>query len=59
MTAPFDRAAAERCLGPAAVQAIRDLAAAAPPMRAETRMQLRAVFASAPPASREPEQLAA
>ncbi|MFE9845838.1 hypothetical protein [Streptomyces goshikiensis] len=60
MTAPaFSRAAAEQRLGPAAVQSIRELAAAAPPLRAEVRMQLRDVFASArtvaaPPARRRP-----
>lgn len=46
-TQPFDRAAAERRLGPAAVVAIRRNAAAAPPLRPEQREQVRAVFASA------------
>lgn len=46
MTAPFDRAAAERRLGSAAVQAIREQVAAAPPMSAETRMHVQAAFAS-------------
>jgi hypothetical protein len=48
VTAPFDRAAARRRLGPAAVAAIEAVVASAPPLRAEARMQLAAVFASAP-----------
>ena len=47
---PFSRAAAERRLGPAAVAAIARLVEAAPPLRAEQRMQLQAVFNSARPA---------
>ncbi|MFE4679177.1 hypothetical protein [Streptomyces sp. NPDC056723] len=43
----FSRAAAERRLGPAAVEAIRRQTAAAPPLRPEQREQLRAVFVSA------------
>ncbi|AZM91477.1 hypothetical protein [Streptomyces sp. W1SF4] len=61
MTAtPFSRADAERRLGPAAVAAVRALVDAAPPLRGETRMQLQAVFASAPkPVPVPREQLAA
>lgn len=49
MSAPqeFSRAEAERRLGPAAVEAVRRLVEAAPPLRPEAREQLRAVFASA------------
>lgn len=48
MTAPaFDRAAAEKRLGPAGVAKLRRLVADAPPLRTEQREQLRAVFASA------------
>ncbi|MGW1463890.1 hypothetical protein ACWCPT_05980 [Streptomyces sp. NPDC002308] len=45
--APFSRAAAERRLGPAAVAAVRRIAAEAPALRQEQREQLRALFASA------------
>ncbi|MET9465846.1 hypothetical protein ABZY44_13765 [Streptomyces sp. NPDC006544] len=58
MTAPFNRAAAEQRLGPAAVQAIRDLVAAAPPLRVELRMQIQDVFRSAE-APAPPRSLAA
>jgi len=44
---PFSLAAAERRLGPAAVEAARRNVEAAPPLRPELREQLRAVFASA------------
>lgn len=47
MTAEFSRAAAERRLGPAALDAIRKQVDTAPPLRTELREQLRAVFASA------------
>lgn len=54
MTA-FDRAAARRRLGPEAMAAIQAVVAAAPPLKAEARMQIAAVFASAPrPASASP-----
>lgn len=43
----FDRAAAQKRLGPAGVDAVRRLVADAPPLRTEQREQLRAVFASA------------
>ncbi|MCY0921875.1 MULTISPECIES: hypothetical protein [unclassified Streptomyces] len=49
MTAPFSRAAARNRLGPTAVEAIRDLVAAAPPLTAEQRQQIQAVFESARP----------
>lgn len=42
----FDREATERRLGPAAVEASRRNAAAAPPLRPEQREFLRALFAS-------------
>lgn len=42
----FDRAAIEKSLGPAAVEAARRNAAAAPPLRPEQREFLRSVFAS-------------
>lgn len=44
---PFDRAAAARSLGPAAVAKARALVDAAPPLSIERWEQLRAVFASA------------
>lgn len=44
---PFNRATAEHRLGPAAVAAIARIVEAAPPLRAEQRMQLQAVFNSA------------
>ncbi|MEU0372389.1 hypothetical protein ABZ070_19385 [Streptomyces sp. NPDC006283] len=45
MTSPvFDRATAERRLGPAAVKAIRECAAAAPPLTPEQGIALRALF---------------
>ncbi|MFH8717290.1 hypothetical protein [Streptomyces zaomyceticus] len=47
--APFSRAAAEKRLGPAAVEAIHKVVDAAPPLRPEQREQLRAIFASARP----------
>lgn len=50
MTA-FNREAARRRLGPAAVTAVETAVAAAPPLSAETRMQLAAVFGSAPKAA--------
>ncbi|MFF3622373.1 hypothetical protein [Streptomyces sp. NPDC002467] len=56
--APFDRAAARRRLGPDAVAAIEAVVAAAPPLTAEARMQLQAVFASAPKASSAPPMAA-
>lgn len=43
----FDRAAAERRLGPAVVAAARRQVAAAPLLTVERREQLRAVFATA------------
>lgn len=58
MTA-FDRAAARRRLGPAAVAAIEAAVAAAPPLRGEARMQIAAVFASAPKPASTSTQLAA
>ncbi|MCX4540455.1 hypothetical protein [Streptomyces sp. NBC_01565] len=58
MTA-FDRAAAERRLGPAAVAAVRALVDAAPPLSGETRMQIQAVFASAPKQAAAAQPLAA
>ena len=42
----FDREEVERRLGPAAVEASRRSAAAAPPLRPEQREFLRALFAS-------------
>ncbi|MBT2449435.1 hypothetical protein J7F03_20555 [Streptomyces sp. ISL-43] len=59
MTAPFNRAAAEQRLGPLAVQSIRELVDAAPPLRMELRMQLQAVFDSARPAVEAERPLAA
>lgn len=41
------RAEAAQILGPAVVEAARQEAAAAPPLRVEQREQLRALFASA------------
>lgn len=49
MTAAFSRAAAEHRLGPAAVQAIRELVAAAPPLSPDTRAQIQAAFDTARP----------
>lgn len=49
MSAPFSIAAARARLGSAAVDAIRASVDAAPPLRAEQREQLRAVFATARP----------
>lgn len=49
VTQQFNRAEAERLLGPAAVAKARALADAAPPLSIEQREQLRAVFASARP----------
>ncbi|WP_168714031.1 hypothetical protein [Streptomyces sp. A1136] len=43
----FNRAEAEQRLGPAAVQAIRELAAAAPPLTNEQRAHIQAVFDTA------------
>jgi hypothetical protein len=43
----FSRAEAERLLGPAVVEAVRQQVDAAPPLRPEMREQLRALFASA------------
>lgn len=45
---PFSRADAERRLGPAVVAKGRRVVDEAPPLSAELREQLRAVFASAP-----------
>lgn len=45
MTARFDRAAAERRLGSAAVKAIREVVDAAPPLTAEQGTQLRVLLA--------------
>ncbi|MFD4738671.1 hypothetical protein ACWCYZ_16890 [Streptomyces virginiae] len=59
MTAPFSRAQAAQRLGPEAAQAIRELAAAAPPLSTEMRMQIQAVFASASPATTRPPMPAA
>lgn len=50
MTTPvpaFDRAAAEKRIGPAGVAKVRRLVADAPPLSTEQREQLRACFASA------------
>lgn len=47
MTAPFSREAAERLLGPAVVEEIRRQVDAAPSLRPEQRVQVRAVFATA------------
>lgn len=48
MTGPqFNRADAERRLGPAAIEQARLNVAAAPPLRPELREQLRSLFASA------------
>lgn len=49
MSAPFDMAAARKRLGPQAVAAIERAVAEAPPLRPETREQIRAVFATARP----------
>ena len=51
MTAPtgFSRAEAERRLGPAVVETVRQQVDAAPPLRPEMREQLRALFASTRP----------
>ncbi|MFJ6143078.1 hypothetical protein ACIQH7_05730 [Streptomyces anulatus] len=46
-TPPFDRAAAERRLGPAVLADIRRLVDEAPPLKPEQREQLRTAFASA------------
>lgn len=54
----FSRAEAERRLGPAVMEAVRQQVAAAPPLRPELRERLRAVFASAR-AMRKPEAPAA
>jgi hypothetical protein len=45
-TPPFDRAAAQRRIGPAGIEAVRRLVEEAPPLRAEQREQIRAVFTS-------------
>jgi len=60
MTRPvFDRAAAERRLGSAAVKAIREVVDAAPPLTPEQGIALRALFeAPRTPISR-PASLAA
>ncbi|MEU9558039.1 hypothetical protein [Streptomyces fumanus] len=47
MAAGFSRAEAERLLGPAVAEMVRRQVDAAPPLSAERREQLRAVFASA------------
>ncbi|MGW2210160.1 hypothetical protein [Streptomyces sp. NPDC001781] len=49
MSAPagFSRAAAERLLGPAVVDAVRRQVDAAPPLGPEQRARLRAVFVTA------------
>ncbi|MCX5229728.1 hypothetical protein [Streptomyces sp. NBC_00233] len=52
MTAPFDPAAARQRLGPEVVAAIERAVDAAPPLRAEQREQIRAVFATARPRTR-------
>lgn len=44
---PFDRAAAVRRLGPAAVATARRIVDAAPPLSIEQREQIRAAFATA------------
>ncbi|MFJ3097410.1 hypothetical protein [Streptomyces hydrogenans] len=49
MNAPFDMAAARKRLGPQAVAALQRAVAEAPPLRPETREQIRAVFATARP----------
>lgn len=49
MTAPFSMAAARERLGAAAVAALMEAVDAAPPLRAEQREQIRAVFATARP----------
>lgn len=49
MSAPFSRRQAERLLGVAALDAVRELVEAAPALRPEQRAQVRAVFASARP----------
>jgi hypothetical protein len=49
---PFDYAAAVERLGPVAVEAAHRIAAAAPPLSAEQRAQIRAVFVSARTAKR-------
>lgn len=49
MNAPFSMAAARKRLGANAVAALEQAVAAAPPLRAETREQIRAVFATAHP----------
>ncbi|MFD1832447.1 hypothetical protein ACFSJS_22770 [Streptomyces desertarenae] len=47
MAGQFDREAAMRRLGPAAVEAARREVAAAPPLSPEIRARLRALFAPA------------
>ncbi|MFG2900925.1 hypothetical protein ACGFZH_28050 [Streptomyces zaomyceticus] len=55
MTDPeFSMAAARERLGAAAVAALMEVVDAAPPLRAEQREQIRAVFASARPRSTAP-----
>lgn len=46
MTAPFNRAAAEKRLGPVAVLAVRAVVAEAPPLSSEIRMRIKDIFDS-------------
>ncbi|MEU9861282.1 hypothetical protein AB0D99_10420 [Streptomyces sp. NPDC047971] len=55
----FSMAAAEQRFGPAAMEAIEKSVAAAPPLTAERREQIRAVFASARPRTRSDRKVPA